>query len=92
MFCVPILPLKHLEPTLGIFVGCCYSLFGILGPYLFEVIIIDESYLKMLHGYVIPGRQLRVHYFEDLHFMQDAAPPHFTNTVHSFFERCFPVE
>lgn len=62
---------------------------GEMGPALKPVTVNADRYFKMLSDYVIPQINALPHGYR-LIFMQDGAPPHFSNVVRHFLTVSFP--
>lgn len=62
---------------------------GVIGPFFFQENITGESYLKLLQQQVLPVVQ-EFPRFDELVFMQDGAPPHWSLAVRNWLSNTFP--
>ena len=63
---------------------------GLIGPYFFpDKTVTGASYLSMLNDFFLP-RIVDKPNLEEIHFMQDGAPPHFAKQVRAWLDQTFP--
>ena len=70
-------------------VRCGMMATRIIGPYLLRDTMNAERYLEMLENYVWPKVAVWEN-IDDLIFVQDGVPPHFTLTIHVRLDQHFP--
>ncbi|CAI9738112.1 XP_014784835.1PREDICTED: uncharacterized protein LOC106879674 [Octopus vulgaris] len=77
----------HYEPLNepGVTVWGALSSDGLLGPYFFNETVTGDNYFEMLNKYVFPQLRDRPD-FNTLLFMQDGAPPHYSEKVHDLLD------
>ena len=63
---------------------------GVIGPFFFEGNVTGESYLAMLQTFLWP-QLANLPDVDQLHFMQDGAPPHFALSVRQWLDRVFEL-
>jgi hypothetical protein len=62
----------------------------IIGPYFFDVSVIDESYLELLSHWLIPELD-NVVLLSSVILQQDGAPTHYNAPVHAFLNNQFSL-
>lgn len=79
--------LEHNPPHVMIWVAM--SAKHLIGPYFFDGVVNQHTYLAMLQEFFVPELQ-RMNLLERSWFQQDGAPPHYAITVRQYLNEVFP--
>lgn len=63
---------------------------GVIGPFFFDGNVTGENYLTMLQNFLWP-QLANLPDINELHFMQDGAPPHFALSVRQWLDQAFEL-
>jgi len=84
----PFLHLSVPHKSAGIHVWIGIHSEGVIGPFIFDAIVTEASYLKMLETYAVP-QVMQIEDHDHFYWQQDGAPPHWAITVRNFLNETF---